>query len=174
MKEKVIKILNDRIDNVGENNIFEGFISRFNVDYYKVNPISQSKLIIESRNTYGLKDHVYKYQVYELLNFTIRFEDGQPDFVVSTKTSSNSTHCYPTILKKRLFRKNIVQHNEFYENHLKTIISVGHKTFELTKRERIQLTDKCKEAYANYLILKEKKEDRELEEKLDLRIKNKS
>lgn len=176
MKENIIKIINNRLDNINDNIfkslIFKDAISGVYKSYIDCNPITISNRYIKSSKD-ETKD---ERKDYELLNFYLLFDDGEPNFQIVSDISST----YKSVFTRKLIKKSTLIDRFFsffyktfeietiYDNKITTKIFVDHKEFILNDDERIDLIKRCKVAYEKHMLLKEN----ELNDKINKRLKN--
>lgn len=166
MREKILKVLNKRLENYTKENMF----INTNGNKYYINPISISKITTEKISIKGVSSDENNQIEIKQLYFELLFDDGEPNFLITTKIDKNIINTEKTF-KLRLFLPNIHTIKTKYEILVTTHIQVGHINFALTNEERDNLISKCEEVYEKQNQLLEKFKDKELLYKLNKRLK---
>jgi hypothetical protein len=161
IENKIIELIYKELDNVTGKKIFHTYSLGWvgNGD-----PIYTDRYLVKSNCDES------EYSEIEFINFALKFDDGEPNIDVFTQYSYNSRE-EPYKIIKRWFYKNKTEKTRYYDYNTPTEIICGHIRFELTSDETILLKEKIKIAYQKYLTLKDVELDKEVMEKIDLRLK---
>ena len=160
MKEQILKLIHKELENVGGESIFHDCTTGwYSEDYYSPHKKSNFNVKTNFDDTETIS--------VEYLNFTLKFEDGEPSIRIKTIHNYQSEEVlYKT--KWFGFKKftSIITTHKFT-----TKITCGHLEFELSNEETDELLKLTKESYAKYLSLKEKAKDKEVSKKIKKRLK---
>lgn len=172
MKEKILLLINKRLENITHENIFHDFEHSYSCNFYPRPPIheveTQKRYTTINKKTETMFGPLVGDKI-DVLKYQLIFEDGEPNISVSYEVSHTKTTTEN--VQKRFLRKNITTTIEDYIFSYKTIIRFGHVKIELTDEESQELMDATIKAYACHLKLKEDNDDKILMDKLDLRLK---
>lgn len=162
MKEKILELIHKELENVGSENIFHNITHRY-IDYWSWVDTPYRECLLESKTNCDEVKSIYG----ELLHFTLKFPDGDPDINIFTDYKSTpSTELYKT--KYFGFKKLYTTITKFTYT---TKVKCGHVDFELTEEQSAELLKLTKEAHAKYLILKDEAMNREIAKKINKRLK---
>lgn len=159
MKEKILELIHKELENIGGVNIFHDSYTPGN--FFNYGPIREGRFCVK-RNC-----DVVEYIRPDILDFTLKFEDGEPSIVIYTTHSFTSTE---TLYKTKYFglRKFLETNSEYT---FKTIVTCGHISFDLSNEENDELIELTKKSYSKYLSLKNENEDKRVLDKLNKRLK---
>ena len=160
MKEQILELIRKELENVGGKKIFhQGPYTIYYLEDYS--PVR--KLNLESKVNCNTREIVKP----EVLDFSLKFEDGEPDIMVHTTWKEHEN--------KRLYKTKYFGLQKFWEYTytftFTTKVSCGHICYELSEEENDELLKLTKESYEKYLSLKETMDDKEVSKKIKKRLK---
>jgi hypothetical protein len=160
MKEQILELIHKELENVDGKKIFHQgpYTIYYLEDYSPVRTLNlESKVNCDTRET--IKP--------EVLDFCLRFEDGEPDIMVYTTWKEHEN--------KRLYKTKYFGLRKFWEYtytyNFITKVTCGHISYQLSENENDELLKLTKKSYEKYLSLKESIKDKEVSKKIKKRLK---
>ena len=163
MKEKILELIHKELKNVGGENIFHNcyFANHIYCGGYSPSPYVTKRFKV--KENYDKSEHISP----DIMEFTLKFEDGEPDIRVYTQWDySSADEIYKTKyfgLKK--FWTTVTTYRFI------TKVICGHILFDLSDEESIELLKLTKESYSKYKLLKDEVRDKEVSKKIKKRLK---
>lgn len=162
MKEQILKLIHKELENVGGENIFHDCYQSYTFyteDYYS--PHKKKSLEIKSNCDVTEKIDV------DMLDFTLKFEDGEPNIKIYTKWDYNGK-LEPYKTKYFGFKKftSVITTYKFT-----TKVICGHIMFDLSDEETVELLVLTKQSYEKYLSLRDLEKDKKVAKKIKKRLK---
>jgi hypothetical protein len=155
MKEKILELIHKELENVGGENIFH------NCYYYNHTPYITKRFKVKEND--DTSTHISP----DIMEFTLKFEDGEPDIRVYTQWDYSSVD---EIYKTKYFGlKKFWSKVTTYKFTTKVIC--GHISFDLSDEESVELLKLTKESYAKYNSLKDALKDKIVLKKIKKRLK---
>jgi hypothetical protein len=155
MKEKILELIHKELENVGGENIFH------NCYYYNHTPYITKRFKVKEND--DTSTHISP----DIMEFTLKFDDGEPDIRVYTQWDYSSAD---EIYKTKYFGlKKFWSKVTTYKFTTKVIC--GHISFDLSDEESVDLLKLTKESYAKYNSLKDEVRDKEVFKKIKKRLK---
>ena len=155
MKEKILELIHKELENVGGENIFH------NCYYYNHTPYITKRFKVKEND--DTSTHISP----DIMEFTLKFEDGEPDIRVYTQWDYSSVD---EIYKTKYFGlKKFWSKVTTYKFTTKVIC--GHISFDLSDEESVDLLKLTKESYAKYNSLKDALKDKIVLKKIKKRLK---
>lgn len=159
MREKILELIHKELENVGGENIFHDCYN--GVHYLTPNPIRPSRFRVK------LNCDTDEYITPDLLDFALKFEDGEPSIRIYTMWDYKSTN--------KIYKTKYFGLQKFWETNAEytftTKITCGHISFDLSNEENDELVKLTKQSYEKYLSLKDKIKDKEVSKKIKKRLK---
>ena len=160
MKEKILELIHKELKNVGGENIFHYCSNHWGWSNYGP-PFKEENLVIKQNCDTSEQIKL------EVLEFTLKFEDGEPSIRVYTQWDYSSVD---EIYKTKYFGlKKFWSRVTTYK--FTTKITCGHILFDLSDEESVELLKLTKESYAKYISLKDEVRDKEVSKKIKKRLK---
>lgn len=159
MREKILELIHKELENVGGENIFHDCYN--GIHYLHPNPIRPSRFRVK------LNCDTNEYITPDLLDFALKFEDGEPSIRIYTMWDYKSTN--------KIYKTKYFGLQKFWETNTEytftTKITCGHISFDLSNEENDELVKLTKQSYEKYLSLKDKVKDKEVSKKIKKRLK---
>jgi hypothetical protein len=163
MKEKILELIHKELKNVGGENIFHNcyFANHIYCGGYSPSPYVTKRFKVKEND--DTSTHISP----DIMEFTLKFEDGEPDIRVYTQWDySSADEIYKTKyfgLKK--FWTTVTTYRFI------TKVICGHILFDLSDEESVDLLKLTKESYAKYNSLKDAANDKIVLKKIKKRLK---
>lgn len=155
MKEQILELIHKELENVGGENIFH------NCYYYNHTPYITRRFKVKEN------DDTSTYISPDIMEFTLKFEDGEPDIRVYTQWDYSSVD---EIYKTKYFGlKKFWSKVTTYK--FTTKVTCGHISFDLSDKESDELLELTKKSYKKFLSLKDETRDKEVSKKIKKRLK---
>lgn len=162
IRKRILELIYMRLDNIGGENIFMNTAQQF---FGATNPIYTHRCMTKQNID------VYEYDNHDCIRYSLVFPDGEPSICIITYGTYKETYeNYKTV--KRFGLSSKTYKSEFREWSFETIVSCGHIRFPLTDDEFTDLLDRTKKAYETYQNKKDDHLDKELMDKLNMRLNN--
>jgi hypothetical protein len=165
MKEKLLRLIHLEIEGMTDKSVFKDTINSI---VGGCDPTWKGNYCTKWLTDIAVDNGAYPKREYferDILSFSLKFPDGEPDIRVYTSTNINEKE---TIFKKRFLRPNIVLCER--EWNFVTKIQCGDLVYELTDAEESDLIKVAKAGHQKYLDNIEMYKNLKLVNKIEMRL----